>query len=75
MLATAPVCELKGESPLTVRHRLPLRQHDKNCGLIGSAEDHALFVAIYGCSVREHQPASRSGQPAQPSRVLAVALA
>ena len=80
----------RGESPLKAlrryrlrqlhgqvqaRPQLPLRLHYNNCGLIGSSADRALFAAIYGCSVREHQLASRSRQPAQRSRVLAGAVA
>ena len=68
---------LRGESPLKAlrRYRLrqlhaqvaawpqrPLRQHYGQCGLIGSAADRALFLEIYGRSVREHQLASRSRQ-------------
>ena len=64
---------LRGESPLKAlrRYRLrqlhaqvaawpqrPLRQHYGQCGLIGSAADRALFLEIYGRSVREHQLAS-----------------
>jgi AraC-like DNA-binding protein len=66
---------LRGESPLkalrrfrlrqlhaqvAARPQLPLRQHYSQCGLIGSAADRALFLEIYGSSVREHQLASRS---------------
>ena len=72
----------RGESPLkalrrfrlrqlhgqvAARPQLPLRQHYNNCGLIGSVADRALFVELYGCSVREHQLASRSRL--QPSRL------
>jgi AraC-like DNA-binding protein len=65
----------RGESPLkalrryrlrqlhaqvAARPQLPLRQQYSACGLIGSAADRALFVEIYGSSVRDHQLASRS---------------
>ena len=71
---------LRGESPLkalrrfrlrqlhaqvAARPQLPLRQHYHQCGLIGSAADRALFQAIYGSSVRDHQLASRSRQVPQ----------
>lgn len=80
----------RGESPLKALRRyrlrqlhgqvasqpqLPLRQHYTNCGLIGSAADRALFVELYGCSVREHQLASRSRSRLQPQRSRALAVA
>ena len=37
----------------------PLRQHYLDCGLSGSLADRDLFLAMYGCTVREHQDASR----------------
>ncbi|MEN9388459.1 MAG: hypothetical protein RLZZ255_1435 [Cyanobacteriota bacterium] len=44
----------------------PLRQHYLDCGLTGSLADRDLFLAMYGCTVREHQDAcryKRSGAP------------
>ena len=44
----------------------PLRQHYLDCGLTGSLADRDLFVAMYGCTVREHQDACRYKRSREP---------
>jgi len=44
----------------------PLRQHYLDCGLSGSLADRDLFLAMYGCTVREHQDACRYKRSREP---------
>jgi AraC-like DNA-binding protein len=70
-----------GEAPLKVLRRFrlqklhsqihsrpwsSLRQHYLDCGLTGSQADRDLFVAMYGCTVREHQDACRYKRSREP---------
>ena len=49
----------KLQTQIQARPWMPLRQHYLDCGLTGSLADRDLFLAMYGCTVREHQDLCR----------------